>query len=150
MVGNGATDWRYDVHPSFAATAANFNIIPQKLLKEWEDEGCFYSFHDVLPKKMGPKCDALVAISEKLKGKSCCAEKCHRHVKGLVGSGIRNRCDDGVCHAGRGQGRGAEGILCRGALSVPLVEIHLQWMKFEKKMSGRWWQDGESNIGQMN
>jgi len=69
MVGNGATDWRYDVHPSFAATAANFNIIPQKLLKEWEDEGCFYSFHDVLPKKMGPKCDAIVARNEELTSK---------------------------------------------------------------------------------
>lgn len=63
MVGNGATDWDFDVHPSFAATVTNFNITPQKLLKEWNDEGCFYSFHDVLPKKMGPKCDALVARS---------------------------------------------------------------------------------------
>jgi len=35
MVGNGATDWDYDVHPSFAATVANFNIVPQTLLKEW-------------------------------------------------------------------------------------------------------------------
>ena len=35
MVGNGATNWDYDVHPSFAATVANFNIIPQKMLKEW-------------------------------------------------------------------------------------------------------------------
>ena len=66
MVGNGATNWDFDVHPSFAATVANFNIIPQSLLKEWDQEGCFYSFHDVLPKKMGPKCDAIAARSEEL------------------------------------------------------------------------------------
>ena len=66
MVGNGATDWDFDVHPSFAATVANFNIVPQKLWKEWDSEGCFYSFHDVLPKKMGPKCDKLAAWSEEL------------------------------------------------------------------------------------
>ena len=66
MVGNGATDWDFDVHPSFAATVANFNIVPQKLWQEWDSEGCFYSFHDVLPKKMGPKCDALAAKIEDL------------------------------------------------------------------------------------
>ena len=66
MVGNGATNWDYDVHPSFAATVANFNIIPQKMLKEWNDNECFYSFHDVLPKHMPPKCVELAAKSEEL------------------------------------------------------------------------------------
>merc|ERR1719464_564087 len=66
MVGNGATNWDYDVHPSFAATVANFNILPQKMLKEWNDNECFYSFHDVLPKHMPPKCVELAAKSEEL------------------------------------------------------------------------------------
>ena len=66
MVGNGATNWDYDVHPSFAATAANFNVIPNKLWTEWDKKGCFYSFHDVLPAKMGGDCDILAARIEDL------------------------------------------------------------------------------------
>ena len=66
MVANGATNWHYDVHIPFAATAANFNIIPQKLWQEWDEEGCFYAFHDILPKKWGPKCDEMEARSNEL------------------------------------------------------------------------------------
>lgn len=66
MVGNGATNWDYDVHPSFAATVANFNIVPMKLLAEWDSLGCFYSFHDVLPMHMPEECVALAARSEEL------------------------------------------------------------------------------------
>lgn len=33
MVGNGATDWDFDVSPSFPETVYNFNIMPSQLLK---------------------------------------------------------------------------------------------------------------------
>jgi hypothetical protein len=57
LVGNGATNWTYDVSPSFPDTSFNFNIIPQHLLQFMQDNGCVYYFngsHD------GPEtCDAV-------------------------------------------------------------------------------------------
>lgn len=37
MVGNGATNWSYDVWPTFPATLANMQIIQQSLLDDWEE-----------------------------------------------------------------------------------------------------------------
>ena len=61
MVGNGATNWSYDVWPSFAATAANMNVISMNLWKEIEDNGCEAYFHGVRPATKTPKCIALAA-----------------------------------------------------------------------------------------
>jgi len=49
MVGNGATNWYYDVMPSFAATAYNFNVITYDLYKSYEDNGCLFTDGDVIP-----------------------------------------------------------------------------------------------------
>jgi len=49
MVGNGATNWDFDVEPSFPETAANFNVIPMRLLNAFNDNDCYYSFDDVRP-----------------------------------------------------------------------------------------------------
>ena len=35
MVGNGATDWDFDVSPSFPSIVYNFNLIPKKLYDEY-------------------------------------------------------------------------------------------------------------------
>lgn len=45
MVGNGATNWEVDVEPSFPATAAYFNVIPQSLLQQFNDNNCHYYFY---------------------------------------------------------------------------------------------------------
>ena len=49
MVGNGATNWTYDVWPSFTATAANLTTIPLKLWKDMEANNCVAYFHNVRP-----------------------------------------------------------------------------------------------------
>jgi len=59
MVGNGATDWTYDVWPSFAATVANMNIIPFSLLDELEANNCVVYFHNVRPSTDTPECKRL-------------------------------------------------------------------------------------------
>lgn len=40
IVGNGATNWDYDVQPSFPATAYYFNLIPKYLLDTYNENGC--------------------------------------------------------------------------------------------------------------
>jgi hypothetical protein len=32
LVGNGATNWDFDVSPSFPEVAYNFNVIPKRML----------------------------------------------------------------------------------------------------------------------
>lgn len=46
MVGNGATNWEFDVWPAFPETVFNFNMIPKEWLKTWEDNDCYYCFND--------------------------------------------------------------------------------------------------------
>jgi len=46
MVGNGATDWDFDVSPSFPETLFNFNIITSQTLKEYNDNNCTVWFND--------------------------------------------------------------------------------------------------------
>ena len=59
MVGNGATDWSYDVWPTFPQTLANFQIIQQKLLTDWSDAGCAAYFHNVRPYTDTPECETM-------------------------------------------------------------------------------------------
>jgi len=56
MVGNGATNWSYDVWPTFPATLANMQIIQKSLLDEWEAQGCNAYFHNVRPYTDTPEC----------------------------------------------------------------------------------------------
>jgi len=44
-VGNGATNWEFDVEPSFAQTLKNFNIMPPSLLADFESNECHYYFY---------------------------------------------------------------------------------------------------------
>jgi hypothetical protein len=49
MVGNGATDFEYDISPSFPDIAYNFNLIPKKLYDDYTKEGCKRYFRDFKP-----------------------------------------------------------------------------------------------------
>jgi len=58
MVGNGATNWDFDVSPSFPQTVYNFNIIPKSMYDTFVDNKCFYSFNDVaLPEHNSALCN---------------------------------------------------------------------------------------------
>jgi len=59
MVGNGATNWTYDVWPSFSATAANLTTIPLSLWKQIEENDCVIYFHGVRPSTDTPICKEL-------------------------------------------------------------------------------------------
>jgi hypothetical protein len=50
MVGNGATDWDFDVSPSFPETVFNFNLISQKTLDAYNDNYCVVYFNDFRPR----------------------------------------------------------------------------------------------------
>jgi serine carboxypeptidase-like clade 1 len=70
MVGNGATNWEFDVEPSFAQTLRWFNIIPPSLLDSFEANDCHYYFYPAVnPDVQTPKCDALwIKINEYASG----------------------------------------------------------------------------------
>ena len=68
MVGNGATNWSYDVWPTFPATLANFQIIQQSLLSDWEAAGCAAYFHNVRPYTDTDECKAMAARMMELSG----------------------------------------------------------------------------------
>jgi carboxypeptidase C (cathepsin A) len=46
MVGNGATNWDFDVFPSFPDTVFNFNMIPEEWLTTWKENKCYICFND--------------------------------------------------------------------------------------------------------
>jgi len=46
LVGNGATNWNYDVSPSFPETVYNFNLIPKKYQDFFDQNNCTYYFND--------------------------------------------------------------------------------------------------------
>lgn len=49
MVGNGATNWDFDVSPSFPSIAYNFNLIPKSLYTNYTTSGCRVWFNDFIP-----------------------------------------------------------------------------------------------------
>lgn len=49
IVGNGATDWDFDVSPSFPDILFNFNIMPRSVLNNYTTNNCSNSFNDVYP-----------------------------------------------------------------------------------------------------
>lgn len=69
MVGNGATNWDFDVWPSFPGTVAGMSIIPQDLLKTIEDNDCHAYFHGVYPASKTPVCLAAAERVNELTGK---------------------------------------------------------------------------------
>ena len=49
MVGNGATDWDYDVSPSFPEVVYNFQMIPKSLWDTYHENHCVEYFNDFKP-----------------------------------------------------------------------------------------------------
>lgn len=49
MVANGATNWDFDVSPSFPSIAYNFNLIPKHLYSNYTLSGCKVWFNDFKP-----------------------------------------------------------------------------------------------------
>lgn len=54
LVGNGATDWAFDVSPSFPEVAYNFDLIPMPLFNNYTNSGCKVFFADEIHKPEGP------------------------------------------------------------------------------------------------
>ena len=48
IVGNGATDWNYDVSPSFPEVAKFFNLIPESVFFNLTDYGCELFFNGTM------------------------------------------------------------------------------------------------------
>lgn len=59
MVGNGATNWDFDVSPSFTETVYNFNLIPKRYEEEMKRLNCTYFFNDLRPHSGPEQCDPL-------------------------------------------------------------------------------------------
>jgi len=48
-VGNGLTDYKYDVWPSFYDTTYNFDMISKELYDAITTNDCYFSLDDVIP-----------------------------------------------------------------------------------------------------
>ena len=59
IVGNGATDWDYDVSPSFPRTVYGFNLVPHDYIEYLEANDCVYYFNDFKPHSGPEGCDAV-------------------------------------------------------------------------------------------
>jgi hypothetical protein len=57
-VGNGATNWDYDVSPSLPETVYNFNMIPHSIIDYFKKAGCVFYFNDFKNHEGPPECDA--------------------------------------------------------------------------------------------
>jgi hypothetical protein len=57
LVGNGATQWDYDVSPSFPGTISGFNLIPRNLTDFFKKNNCTYFFNDFRPHSGPAECD---------------------------------------------------------------------------------------------
>lgn len=66
MVGNGATNWDFDVSPSFPETLFSFNLIPNKYMDFFLKSGCVYYFNDFRPHSGPAGCDTIWAKMQKL------------------------------------------------------------------------------------
>jgi len=49
LVGNGATNWDFDVSPSFPTIAKDFNLIPTSLYHNYTHSGCKLWFNNFKP-----------------------------------------------------------------------------------------------------
>lgn len=74
IVGNGATDWNYDVSPSFPEVAKYFNLIPESIFFNLTDYGCELFFNGTMKHDQemgnGTECDyiwgQINSLTEKL------------------------------------------------------------------------------------
>jgi len=71
IVGNGATDWKYDVFPSFPDVVYQFNIIPHSLWKAYNDMNCVYFFNSTMAPAANEtacndKFDIIMGLTDKL------------------------------------------------------------------------------------
>lgn len=48
IVGNGATDWTFDVMPSFPELVKYFNLIPDSIYQNYVDHGCTLFFNGTM------------------------------------------------------------------------------------------------------
>ena len=58
MVGNGVTDYTYDVWPAYIPTVYNFNLIPTSLKNQVLKNNCTHSFRHVLEENLTAECNA--------------------------------------------------------------------------------------------
>lgn len=65
MVGNGLANWNVDSMPSFPQTTFNFNLIPRRLLEQYETNDCHMYLDDIFPSTKTPICqDAFKQIGD--------------------------------------------------------------------------------------
>lgn len=65
MVGNGLADWHLDSMPSFPRTVFNFNVIPRRLLDQYETNNCHLYLDDIFPASTSAECvDAFKQIND--------------------------------------------------------------------------------------
>jgi len=56
LVGNGATDWNFDVDPAFPDVVYNFNLITKEDLDTYKDNNCHYYFNNFRHKDHSTEC----------------------------------------------------------------------------------------------
>jgi len=57
MVGNGATDYEYDVWPAYVPTVFNFQLISKKTRDDIINNNCNHYFRSVLPENTTKFCN---------------------------------------------------------------------------------------------
>lgn len=71
MVGNGATDWDFDVSPSFPSIAYNFNLIPKKTYDDYNKLGCNVYFNDFKPRDGSDPAECAKLWDDDVQGSMC-------------------------------------------------------------------------------
>jgi hypothetical protein len=71
MVGNGATDWDFDVSPSFPSIAYNFNLIPKKTYDDYNKLGCKVYFNDFKPRDGSDPAECAKLWDDDVQGSMC-------------------------------------------------------------------------------
>lgn len=59
MVGNGVTNWEYDTSPALPDTLYGFDMIPTKLIAEYDGLSCHVNFHGEISGDDEIKCGEL-------------------------------------------------------------------------------------------
>jgi len=60
IVGNGATNWKYDASASYVDTFWGFSIIPKKLYEDLKSNNCTEFFRDIWPTPNKEVCEPLM------------------------------------------------------------------------------------------
>ena len=59
-VGNGATNWEFDVSPSLPATVYNFNMIPHSIWDFLTNNNCVFYFNNFYPHTGPAECETFM------------------------------------------------------------------------------------------